>query len=151
MCYYIDSGGGGACMNPYQGLKLKNSLPQGGSKMNQRDGFTAGFLAGTIVGSIVGGVLGSLLASQRAGETSANVEPRRNASVPDANNSKVKRRQIKASDSDASIEAARRSLEDKIAQLNETIDDVRQSLGNVNRNQPEGNTGRFSRSEDLTS
>jgi hypothetical protein len=30
------------------------------------------------------------------------------------------------------MENARRSLEDKIAQLNATIDEVRQQLGNVN-------------------
>jgi hypothetical protein len=32
---------------------------------------------------------------------------------------------------------ARRSLEDKIAQLNETIDEVRLSLGNVNGTLPD--------------
>jgi prefoldin subunit 5 len=36
--------------------------------------------------------------------------------------------------SEESIEAARRSLEDKIAQLNTAIDDVRQQLGKVNGN-----------------
>ena len=108
--------------------------------MNQRDGFSTGFLAGTIVGGVVGGFLGAILA-QRASELTA-VEPRRNGSLSDANNSKVKRRQLTATHSDASIETARRSLEDKIAQLNETIDEVRLTLGDVNRNQPEGNTGR---------
>lgn len=110
--------------------------------MNQRDGFASGFLTGTLVGGLVGGVIGALLASQRANdESAADLEPRRNTSLSDANNSKGKRRQLKASDSDASIEAARRSLEDKIAQLNETIDEVRLTLGDVNR-QPEGNTER---------
>ena len=109
--------------------------------MSQRDGFSTGFLAGTIVGGVVGGFLGALLASQRAGESTVDVEPRRNGSLSDANNSKVKRRQLKATNSDASIEMARRSLEDKIAQLNETIDEVRLTLGDVNR-QPEGNTER---------
>lgn len=111
--------------------------------MNQRDGFTSGFLAGTIVGGLVGGVLGALLASQRANESTADTEPLRNASLSDGNNSKGKRRQLKASDSEASIEAARRSLEDKIAKLNETIDEVRLTLGDVNRNQLEGNTERL--------
>ena len=112
--------------------------------MNQRDGFASGFLAGTLVGGLVGGVIGALLASQRANdESAADVEPRRNTSLSDANNSKSKRRQLKASNSsDASIEAARRSLEDKIAQLNETIDEVRLTLGDVNRNQLEDNTER---------
>ena len=108
--------------------------------MNQRDGFASGFLAGTIVGGLVGGVLGALLASQRTGGAAADVEPRMNGSLSDANNIKGKRRQLKASSSEQSIEAARRSLEDKIAQLNETIDDVRLTLGNVNGNPPEEKT-----------
>jgi hypothetical protein len=37
------------------------------------------------------------------------------------------------------IEAARRGLEDKIAQLNEAIDDVRQKLGGVNGTPGKGN------------
>lgn len=111
--------------------------------MNQRDGFTGGFLAGTIVGGLVGGVLGALFASQRANESAADLEPRGNGSLLDANNSRAKRRQLKVSESNASIEAARRSLEDKIAQLNETIDEVRLTLGDVNRNQPEGDTERL--------
>lgn len=113
--------------------------------MNQRDGFASGFLAGTLVGGVVGGVIGALLASQQRAndESAADIEPRRNTSLSDANNSKAKRRQLKASNSsDASIEAARRSLEDKIAQLNETIDEVRLTLGDVNRNQLEDNTER---------
>ena len=110
--------------------------------MNQRDGFASGFLAGTLVGSLLGGVIGALLASRSANESPAEVEPRRNASLSDANNSRGKRRQLKASYSEQSIEAARRSLEDKIAQLNETIDEVRLTLGKVNGNQPEENTER---------
>ena len=109
--------------------------------MNQRDGFTGGFLAGTVVGGIVGGIIGALLTSQLANESGADLEPRKNASLSDPNNSKGKRRQLKSSSSEQSIEAARRSLEDKIAQLNETIDEVRLTLGEVN-GQPEGNTER---------
>ncbi len=125
-------------------VNLKNfrSLPQGGNNMNQRDGFTGGFLAGTLVGGLVGGVIGALLGSRTAPESPADVEPRRNARLSDANNSKEKRRQLKASYSEQSIEAARRSLEDKIAQLNETIDEVRLTLGEVNANQPEENIQR---------
>ena len=46
---------------------------------------------------------------------------------------------MKATSSEQTIEVARRSLEDKIAQLNETIDEVRMSLGNVNGNQSPSN------------
>ncbi len=109
--------------------------------MNQRDGFASGFLFGSLVGGIVGGVIGALVASQRASETPTDeINSRLNASKSDVKNSKGKRRQLQASDSDASIEAARRSLEDKIAQLNQTIDEVRMTLGDVNGNPPEGGT-----------
>jgi len=103
--------------------------------MNQRDGFGGGFIAGTIVGGVVGGVIGALLASQTAKELTAGVETGRNKNLSDANNSKRKRRQLKAFSSEQGIETARRSLEDKIAQLNETIDEVRLTLGEVNGSQ----------------
>lgn len=108
--------------------------------MNQRDGFTGGFIAGTVVGGVVGGVIGALLASRVINESAADTEPRRKTSL-DGNNSRSKRRPIKAS-SEQTIEVARRSLEDKIAQLNETIDEVRLNLGNVNGNPPPVNLER---------
>jgi gas vesicle protein len=101
--------------------------------MSQQDGFGSGFLAGAIVGSVVGGILGALIARRDSDEvaeedpqlTPSSVEPKKTA----------KKRQIKAPEQEAmEMEAARRSLEDKIAQLNATIDEVRQQLGNVNGN-----------------
>jgi len=99
--------------------------------MSQRDGFTSGFLAGAFVGGLVGGVIGALVASQRTNSTDTNDASllSSNASEPKVN--KRKKLQLKNSDS---IEMARRSLEDKIAQLNGAIDEVRQSLGTVNGN-----------------
>lgn len=116
--------------------------------MTQRDGFAGGFIAGTIVGGVVGGVIGALLASQTAKELTTDVEARRSNNLPDTNNSKRKRRQLKAFSSEQGIETARRSLEDKIAQLNETIDEVRLTLGEVNV--PQVNTERTSLREDVT-
>ncbi|MBW4664190.1 MAG: hypothetical protein KME01_08325 [Chroococcus sp. CMT-3BRIN-NPC107] len=101
--------------------------------MNQGDGFTGGFIAGSVVGGVVGGVIGALLASRVLNEAATDIEPRRKTSLADNNNSRPKRRPLKAS-SEQTIELARRSLEDKIAQLNETIDEVRLNLGNVNGN-----------------
>lgn len=115
--------------------------------MNQRDGFAGGFIAGTIVGGVVGGVIGALLASQTAKEF-MDVEQRRNNNLPDTTNTKRKRRQLKAFSSEQGIETARRSLEDKIAQLNETIDEVRLTLGEVNGSQVK--TDQTSLREDLT-
>lgn len=106
--------------------------------MSQRDGFAAGFLAGSVVGGLVGGVLGALLASRINNEMAEAEVP-----LPDANTSETKKienpkkRQLEAL-SEQRIEIARRSLEDKIAQLNQTIDEVRQQLGNVNGNPSPG-------------
>lgn len=47
------------------------------------------------------------------------------------------------------MEMARRSLEDKIAQLNATIDEVRQQLGNVNGNANQPINDRSPRAEEL--
>jgi len=101
--------------------------------MSQRDGFAVGFLAGTFVGGVLGGVLGALLASRINNQASETEAPALNANQSEAKAEKSKKRQIEAS-SDPQIEMARRSLEDKIAQLNQTIDEVRLSLGNVNGN-----------------
>lgn len=97
--------------------------------MSQRDGFTSGFLAGAVVGGLVGGVIGALVAARHDSEQTD--QSLLNASPSEAKMSKRKRRQMKAEDS---IEVARRSLEDKIAQLNMAIDDVRLQLGTVNGN-----------------
>jgi len=102
--------------------------------MSQRDGFTGGLLIGTVVGGVVGGVLGALLARRDpklATPEQTEVEPSQNLSHQAA----VKKRQMKSADHESlEMESARRSLEDKIAQLNETIDQVRNELGNVNNN-----------------
>ncbi len=108
--------------------------------MNQRDGFTGGFIAGSVVGGVVGGVIGALLASRVINELDSDTEPRRKNNLVDGN-SRPKRRPLKAT-SEQTIEVARRSLEDKIAQLNETIDEVRLNLGNVNGNPPPANLER---------
>ena len=100
--------------------------------MSQRDGFAGGFLAGTIFGSIVGGIVGAAIVSRQNEElAAAEAEPINGQSK--TKKVSPKRRQVFASDNEGmEIETARRSLEDKIAQLNATIDEVRQELGNVN-------------------
>lgn len=96
--------------------------------MSQRDNFTGGFLVGAVVGGFLGAVVGTLVATRRATDTETNDASLLNASNLEA---KPQKRQLKDSDS---IELARRSLEDKIAQLNAAIDDVRTQLGTVNGN-----------------
>ncbi|MDZ8189374.1 MAG: hypothetical protein RMX96_31625 [Nostoc sp. ChiSLP02] len=105
--------------------------------MSQRDGFASGFLAGAFVGSVFGGVIGALIASRRDTQL-LEEETEQTDSQAEAKRIAAKRRQMKASETDsATIETARRSLEDKIAQLNATIDDVRKQLGNVNGGSPQ--------------
>lgn len=101
--------------------------------MSQRDGFAAGFLAGSFVGGVVGGVLGALLASRISNQALETEAPILNANQSETKTEKSKKRKMEAA-SEPRIEMARRSLEDKIAQLNQTIDEVRLSLGNVNGN-----------------
>jgi len=100
--------------------------------MSNREGFTGGFIAGAAVGGLVGAVLGTVL-SRRA-----------EALLSEPSEAKTRKiRQRKASQLEAdSMEVARLSLEDKIAQLNQAIDDVRLQLGDVNGNaQAPGDSG----------
>ena len=87
--------------------------------MSQRDNFAGGFLAGVAVGSLVGGIMVAAFTSRRINIIDG--EKRR----PNANSNSL--------DSEEGIEMARRTLEDKIAQLNLAMDDVRQQLGEVNQ------------------
>ncbi|MHC5612661.1 MAG: hypothetical protein ACYTXA_17015 [Nostoc sp.] len=111
--------------------------------MSQRDGFGSGFLAGAFVGGVFGGIVGALIASRREPELLADEEAELTDSQAEAKKIAAKRRQMKASESESiNIETARRSLEDKIAQLNATIDEVRKQLGNVNAGSPQATNDR---------
>ncbi|HEY9627439.1 MAG TPA: hypothetical protein V6C84_09070 [Coleofasciculaceae cyanobacterium] len=93
--------------------------------MSQQGNFFGGFFLGAIVGGVVGGVVGVLATSRltqadNSEAESFKIDPKTG-----------KKRPLKAS-SDQGIEVARRGLEDRIAQLNDAIDDVRQQLGTVN-------------------
>ncbi|KKD35857.1 membrane protein [Limnoraphis robusta] len=91
--------------------------------MSNREGFTSGLMIGATLGSMIGGVLGVVLASRMSNDNSSN-------QLLEAKKTKKKSPQHDAEN----IEIARLSLEDKIAQLNQAIDDVRQQLGSVNGN-----------------
>ncbi len=89
--------------------------------MSQQNGFSSGFVIGSIVGGVVGGILGTLLATKNDNKSSTNED-----------NSLLQAGSKPQFSTEQSIEEARHSLEDKIAQLNLAIDDVRQQLGSVN-------------------
>jgi gas vesicle protein len=113
--------------------------------MSQRDNFSGGFLLGAIVGGIAGGVLGAVLAAKKLNETEASLL---NPDQPTTKLGKSKSQSLKAANGHREIETARRSLEDKIAQLNDAIDDVRQQLGGLNGNTAEETEGRSSLAKD---
>jgi hypothetical protein len=87
--------------------------------MSQRDGFSTGFLLGSLVGGLVGGTIGAVLASRQL-----------NGDEPEVLRRIKARAQNGLADGEV-IESARQSLENKIADLNGAIDQVRSSLNNV--------------------
>lgn len=87
--------------------------------MSQKDGFTGGFILGSLIGGVVGGLIGTIVSSRTNNRSQ----------LPDSSDPKFTPENNL--DSQENIELARRSLEDKIAQLNLAIDDVRGKLGNV--------------------
>ena len=93
--------------------------------MSQQNGFGSGFVLGSIIGGVVGGLLGTVLAT------------RNDKQISDKEKSVLQNGTEIPFPSEESIELARHGLEDKIAQLNLAIDDVRQQLGSVNANSVE--------------
>lgn len=84
--------------------------------MSQRDGFGTGFLLGALFGGVVGGVAGAIAASK--------IKDTSDAKKPEW----LEDEEALSFDSEEGMEMARRSLENKIAQLNGAIDDVRQQM-----------------------
>ncbi len=89
--------------------------------MSQQDNFFGGFVVGTLFGGIVGGVAGAFVMSK------INDSEARESST--GNSDKKKSNELL---NDSDMESARRGLEDKIARLNEAIDDVQHQLSGVN-------------------
>ena len=87
----------------------------------QQDNFMGGFLIGTIIGGALGGLTG-VLAASRLRNLSAEEEPRT----------------VESTSGGRRMASTRRGLEDKIAQLNAAIDDVRQQLDSVEVNSDNG-------------
>ncbi len=91
--------------------------------MSQKEGFGNGFIVGSIVGGVIGGILGTLLTNRNEIESTEEKFIESGQQIPFS--------------TEESMEVARHSLEDKIAQLNSAIDDVRQQLETVNSNSQE--------------
>jgi hypothetical protein len=95
--------------------------------MSDQDNFGSGFILGAVVGGLVGGILGAVVASRLNQEAEDSDGLDRSFPGAPRHNRERTRSLHKASQPD--IELARRSLEDKIAQLNDAIDAARQQLG----------------------
>ncbi len=95
--------------------------------MSNRDGFGSGFWLGTLVGGVVGGIVGASIANQRANRIDDETESGR-LSGDDSERRPFKSSRRRTIDR---MEIARQSLDDKISDLNNTIDAVRSSIGNV--------------------
>ncbi len=95
--------------------------------MSQRNGFGTGFWLGTLVGGVVGGIVGASIASQN---TNRGDDDTATESLPRSRGNKrpLKSSQLRTADR---METARRSLDDKISDLNHAIDAVRSSIGHT--------------------
>jgi gas vesicle protein len=93
--------------------------------MSNRDGFSGGFWLGTLVGGVVGGIVGASIANQRANRIGNETESGR------LSGEGGEKRPFKSSRNRTTdrMEMARRSLDDKISDLNNAIDSVRSSIG----------------------
>ena len=101
--------------------------------MSQQNGFGSGFILGSVVGGVVGGLLGTVLATRNERQTIDLDDSR----LKSDRRRKYALRNREIFSSEESIELARHGLEDKIAQLNLAIDDVREQLGRVDANSTE--------------
>ena len=95
--------------------------------MSNRDGFGSGFWLGTLVGGVVGGIVGASIANQRANRIEDQTESSR-LSGEGSEKRPFKSSRRRTIDR---MEIARQSLDDKISDLNNTIDAVRLSIVNV--------------------
>ena len=117
--------------------------------MSQKDGFGSGFLTGAVIGGVVGGVVGAIFASRRDNFSSGEEELEiKNRPLKGKGMSPKMHQMSPTQGNDLDMELARRSLEDKIAQLNATIDEVRQQLGNVNDDRERENNDKASIGQD---
>lgn len=93
--------------------------------MSNRGGFGSGFWLGTLVGGVVGGVIGATIANRQANRFEDGLD---NGLLGGERGEKrpLKSSRLRTADR---MERARRSLDDKISDLNNAIDVVRSSIG----------------------
>jgi hypothetical protein len=101
--------------------------------MSQQDNFSSGFFWGALLGGIAGGVVGALLVNKAGGLDVPEDAEGDAVAEPEVSLGASRRRPLRMTAlPERNMEVARQSLEDKIASLNDAIDDVRQQLHQVN-------------------
>jgi gas vesicle protein len=93
--------------------------------MSNRDKFSSGFWLGTIVGGVVGGIVGATIANKRVNR----LEDELDSILPKDGGEKRSLKSSRRGRTADRMEIARRSLDDKISDLNNAIDAVRSSVG----------------------
>jgi hypothetical protein len=95
--------------------------------MSNRDGFSGGFWLGTLVGGVVGGIVGASIATQRSNRRDDDTE------IDRLSGERRRKRPLKSSGNRTMdrMEIARQSLDEKIGDLNNAIDAVRSTIGQV--------------------
>jgi Na+/glutamate symporter len=99
---------------------------------NQGDRFLGGFIAGSLFGGLVGGLVASYLVKKL--DDSLLGDEDNDGSLEGTLRSA---RNLLRRSEDLSVEDAREGLEDKIAELNDAIDQARQQLSHVNQASPD--------------
>ena len=94
--------------------------------MSNRSGFGSGFWLGTLIGGVVGGVIGATIANQRSNQYEDELDGNNLISGERGEKRPLKSSRLRTADR---MERARRSLDDKISDLNNAIDVVRSSIG----------------------
>ena len=94
--------------------------------MSNRSGFSSGFWLGALVGGVVGGVIGATVANQRANQYEDELDGSSLLGGERGEKRPLKSSRLRTTDR---MERARRSLDDKISDLNNAIDVVRSSIG----------------------
>ncbi|MGK7907353.1 MAG: hypothetical protein AB4040_09015 [Synechococcus sp.] len=120
-----------------------------------RSNFFTGLVTGAVVGGLVGGLLGTVLSQQLTSQGKRSRRRSLNARKKHGNGGSVKHRLTAAVDSqelldevrqdaDLAIAEARRSLEDKISQLNAAIEDTRaRFISEAAKDETDDNSGKL--------
>jgi hypothetical protein len=96
--------------------------------MSNPNNFAGGFFLGAVVGGVLGGILGATLVSRRMLSTDSGASGINDLDREDRRDRDKNRKRMLGGSSQPDLEMTRRGLEDKIAQLNNAIDEARQQL-----------------------